>query len=157
MVKRIFEHSIVIQAPTERVIYALSHYEYFLEHHIHRNLARVNLMSEERGPDGIVRRRYRNSERVRLGPFPLLVSNTATSYVDADGVTVVGEAVQWPRIHIMTRSRCTAHGAGATQVEEALIVEAPWVLFRTTFTQAKQAHEEKFVRLAQALAGREPS
>jgi hypothetical protein len=155
--KRIFEHSTVIQAPTERVIDALSHYEYYLEHHLHRNLARVKLVSEVRGTDGIVRRRYRNSERVRLGPFPLWVSNTAMSYVDADGVTVVGEAVQWPRIHVMTRSRCTAQGAGATHVEEALIVEAPRVLFRTTFTQAKQAHEEKFVRLAQALAGQEPS
>ena len=157
MLTQVFEHATIIHAPTDRVIYALSHYEYFLEHHIHRNLAHVRLLAEERGTDGIVRRRYRNSERVRLGPFPLLVSNMAMSYVDADGVTVVGEAVQWPRIHIMTRSRCTAHGAGATQVEEALIVEAPWVLFRTTFTQARQAHEEKFVRLAQALAGREPS
>ena len=150
MAKRVFEHTVALHAPPDAVIYALSHYEFYLEHHIHRNLARVRFLGERRGADGVARRMYRNSERVRFGPLPLLVSNTAMSY--RDGNTVVGEAFQWPGIHVMTRSTCIGGEDGATRVDETLTVQAPAMLMATVFAQARLAHEQKFARLEAALA-----
>jgi hypothetical protein len=151
---RTFEHTAVLPAAPDTVVYALSHYEYFLEHQIHLNLARVRFLGERHGADGVTRRVYRNSERVRLGPLRVMVTNTATSYLDTGGV-VVGEAFQWPGVHVMTRSKCVSRGDDATLVEEVLTVEAPGLLMATVFAQARRAHEQKFVRLGRVLAGHE--
>ncbi|HEX8036611.1 MAG TPA: hypothetical protein VF510_22325 [Ktedonobacterales bacterium] len=65
MAKATFEHTLAMYAPADAIRSALSQYEFFLEHAIHRNLARVNFLGECVGPDGITRRYYRNSERVQ--------------------------------------------------------------------------------------------
>lgn len=150
LAKATFEHALAIHASADAIRSALSHYEFFLEHAIHRNLVRVQFLGEHAGPDGITRRYYRNSERVRLGPLPITVSNTATNYIDDQGA-VVGEAFQSPGIHVMVVSRCTSQPDGATLVSEHVVVEAPRLLMRTVYPQAVTAHVEKLAKLKSAL------
>lgn len=150
MAKVTFEHTLAIHAPANAIRSALSHYEFFLEHAIHRNLVRVLFLGERSDPDGITRRHYRNSERVQLGPFPLTVSNNATNYLDAQGA-VVGEAFQSPGIHVLVVSHCTSQPNGSTLVSERRLVEAPRLLMRTVYAQAVAAHVEKLARLKSAL------
>lgn len=150
MAKATFEHALAINASADAIISALSHYEFFLEHAIHRNLVRVRFLGERAGPDGISRRHYRNSERVQLGPLPITVSNTATNYLDEQGA-VVGEAFQSPGIHILVISRCTSQPGGTTLVSERLVVEAPRLLMRTVYAQAVAAHVEKLANLKRVL------
>lgn len=150
MAKATFEHTLTIHASADTIRSALSHYEFFLEHGLHRNLVRVQFLGERSGPDGIARRHYRNSERVQLGPFPLTVSNTATNYLDMQGA-VVGEAFQSPGIHIRVISNCTSQPDGATLVSEQLLVEAPRLLMRTVYAQAVAAHVAKLAKLKNIL------
>ncbi len=150
MAKATFEHALAIHAPTDAIRSVLTHYEFFLEHALHRNLVRVQFLGERVGSDGISRRHYRNSERVQLGPVPLTVSNTATNYIDGEGA-VVGEAFQSPGIHVRVISRCTPQPDGKTLVSERLMLEAPRPLMRTVYAQAVKAHVEKLARLKSAL------
>lgn len=146
MAKVTFEHTLAMHASADDIRSALSHYEFFLEHTIHRNLVKVQFLGERIGPDGITLRCYRNSERVQLGPLPITVSNNATNYIDDQGA-VVGEAFQSPEIHVMVISRCTAQPDGMTLVSEHVIVEAPRLLIRTVYAQAVAAHVEKLAKL----------
>ena len=150
MATRTFAHSCLMHAAPERILSALARYEFFLEHRIHPNVVGVRFLGERAG-NGVTQRIYRNSERVRLGPIPLTVSHTATNYRDAGGA-LVGEAFQFPGIHVTVRTRCTPQTSGATLVEETLLVEAPRMLMGTVFAQAKRAHEEKLAKLDAALA-----
>ncbi|MGZ3599511.1 MAG: hypothetical protein ACXWQ5_07320 [Ktedonobacterales bacterium] len=150
MAKATFEHMLTIHASADAIRSALSNYEFFLEHAIHRNLVRVRFLGERTDPDGNTRRYYRNSERVQLGPLPITVSNNATNYIDDQGA-VVGEAFQSPGIHVMVISRCTAQPDGKTLVSEHVIVEAPRLLMSTVYAQAIAAHTEKLARLKNVL------
>jgi hypothetical protein len=147
---RTYQHDVAMRASPERILYALSHYEFFLEHGIHPALIRVRFLGERPGADGFPRRRYRNTERVRLGPLWITVSNIATSYLDASGA-LVGEAFQSPGIHVTVRSICTARPDGTTLVDESVRVDASAPLLGTTSAQAKRAHDEKLVKLKDML------
>lgn len=150
MAKATFEHALTMHASADAIRSALTHYEFFLEHAIHRNLVKVQFLGERTGPDGITRRHYRNSERVRLGPLPITVSNNATNYIDEQGA-VVGEAFQSPGIHVMVISRCTPQPDGKTLVSEQVILKAPRPLMPTVYSQAVAAHMEKLARLKSVL------
>lgn len=150
MAKATFEHALTMHASADAIRSALSHYEFFLEHAIHRNFVRVQFLEERVGADGITRRRYRNSERVQLGPLPITVSNTATNYTDNQGA-VVGEAFQSPGIHVMVISRCAPQPDGTTLVSEHVILEAPRLLLPTVYAQAVAAHVEKLAKLKSVL------
>jgi|SRR5579883_599630 hypothetical protein len=159
MAERTYTHTLIIQAPPERILAALARYEVFIEHQLHRNLVGVRFLGERTGDDGIVRRWYRNTEHVRFGPFAFNVSNTATSYFDAQGA-LIGEAFQSPGVHVKAITTCAPQPDGpdgATLVEETIQLTAPRLLMRTVYTQAKKAHDEKLLRLKAWLEAEQPA
>jgi hypothetical protein len=93
--------------------------------------------------------RHRVVDRIPLGPFRLRTVYTAALEPIADD-EILGEAWQWPGVHLTTRYRLADRG-DKTGLREAAVVEAPLGLRGFVRRQAFAAHRTTLERLKALL------
>ncbi|HLL53479.1 MAG TPA: hypothetical protein VK447_08040, partial [Myxococcaceae bacterium] len=95
-------------------------------------------------------RRYRITDRMKLGPFAVRFNYAAVVSLDVASGTVSSEAFQFPAIHLRNTTRCRPEGTG-TRLEEHVEIDAPGPLLRFVREQARRAHEHMLYALKELL------
>jgi hypothetical protein len=91
-------------------------------------------------------RRYRVTDRMRLGPLSFRIAYLAELDPFAPDL-ILGAAWQSPGVELRTRYRITPSPAGGTLVHEEVLLKAPFLLVGYAHRQAEAAHRETFARL----------
>ena len=142
MAERRFEQSIQIAAEP-----ALVH-ELLGDLHRHRDLhpliESIEDLAPEPGRSGV--RRYRVTDRIRLGPLSFRITYVAEIEVVRPDL-ILGTAWQSPGIELRTRYRITPAPLGGTLLREDVLLEAPFPLIGYARRQAEAAHRETFAKL----------
>lgn len=115
---------------------------------LHPLIVRVDDLAP--APERPAARRYRVTDRLRVGPLRL----RAVYVAELERVSpreLRGTAWQRPRVEVYTRYRAEPAPGGARLVERAL-VRAPWPLLGTVRRRAEAAHREMLAGLGTALA-----
>lgn len=147
MARAMFTKSIYIAASPSVVKASLADYS----HHsvIHPLIVRVEALAPTTTPEGTALRRYKITDRVRMGPFTFPITYLATISESADGA-LVSDAYQQPRVHLHNVTRFQPEGDGV-RVEERVDINAPRLLVSYTLKQASQAHEKMLANLKTML------
>ncbi|SRR5579883_309790 len=142
-----FEQDIFVSVPPEMV----SNFLAAMQNHpqIHPLIVAITPLDPTTGQDGRLVQRYHIRDRMRLGPFTLAFTYLATLQTDAPG-ELHFEAFQFPRIRLSNTTRCLPEGTG-TRVSEQVQIEAPRLLMRTVFQQARQSHHHMLLNLKRHL------
>jgi polyketide cyclase/dehydrase/lipid transport protein len=146
MAERSVEQSIEIQAAPEDV------HAFLADLHRHRELhpliERVDDLPGHPGRPTV--RRYRVTDRMRLGPLAFRITYVAEIEPFAPDL-ILGAAWQSPGIEVRTRYRITPTPAGGTLLHEEVLLKAPLLLVGYAHRQAEAAHRETFAKLKVVL------
>ncbi|WIG60775.1 MAG: hypothetical protein OJF49_003523 [Ktedonobacterales bacterium] len=142
-----FSQNIFINAAPAAAIARLSEYSQHTE--LHPMIVAVRLLDTMSTADGGIRRDYRITDRMRLGPFTTRFTYRASITAAPNG-RLDGEAFQFPRIHLHVTTICQPEGDG-TRVAEEVKIDAPRLLMRTVYTQAQAAHKQLLANLKTLL------
>ncbi len=147
MAQGTFENTVLIQAEPERAARILS----ALDHHtaLHPFIVAVREVASAPG-DAPGSRRYRITDRMKVGPVALRFTYSAVLSFDPETGTISSEAFQFPAIHLKNTTRCRAEGTG-TRVEEQVVVNAPRPLLGYVLEQARSAHRQMLQALKAML------
>ncbi|MGH2668674.1 MAG: SRPBCC family protein [bacterium] len=142
MAERSFEQSIAIAAAPE-VVHA-----FLADLHRHRDLHPLierieDLPPHPARPDV---RRYRVTDRMRLGPLSFRIAYVAEIKAIPPDL-VLGTAWQSPGVALRTRYRVTRSHDGGTDLREEVVLNAPFPLIGYAHRQAEAAHRETFAKL----------
>jgi Polyketide cyclase / dehydrase and lipid transport len=136
-----FEESVDIRAPADLVHARL------VDLHRHRDLHPLIERIDDLPSDPLrpAARRYRVTDRLRLGPFHFRIHYVAE--IEAISSSEIrGTAWQTPGVEVRTHFRVTAAPFGA-RVREKAVLKAPWPLIGYAARQAKSAHRETLAKL----------
>jgi hypothetical protein len=149
MAERRFEQSIEIGVAPELV------HAFLAELHNHRELHPLIERIEELPPDPRrpTVRRYRVTDRMRLGPIVFRIAYVAELDPSAPDL-ILGGAWQSPGIEVRTRYRLSPSSEGGTHVHEEVLIQAPLLLIGYAHRQAEAAHRETFAKLKVLLETR---
>jgi polyketide cyclase/dehydrase/lipid transport protein len=141
MAERSFEQSIEIGAAPEVV------HDFLSDLHRHRDLhpliERIEDLPGDPGRPAV--RRYRVTDRIRLGPLAFRIAYVAELEPFAPDL-ILAAAWQSPGLELRTRYRLSPSPAG-TLVEEEVLLKAPFLLVGYAHRQAKAAHGETLAKL----------
>ena len=142
MAERSFEQSIEIAVAPEQV------HAFLADLHRHRDLhpliERIQDLAAQPGRSDV--RRYRVTDRMRLGPLSFRIAYVAEiEAVPPD--LILGTAWQSPGVELRTRYRITRAPAGGTLLREDVLLKAPFLLIGYAHRQAEAAHRETFAKL----------
>jgi hypothetical protein len=142
MAERRFEQSIDIRVPPETVIAFLA------DLHHHRDLHPLIERIEDLPPiaERPAARRYRVTDRIRLGPISFRIHYVAEIEAVAPDEL---RASAWQKPGVVVRSRFCAKesSAGVTQLREEVVLSAPRLLVGYAHREAETAHRATFARL----------
>jgi hypothetical protein len=142
MAERSFEQSIEIRAAPEVV------HGFLADLHRHRDLhpliERIEDLPAQPGRPDV--RRYRVTDRMRLGPLSFRIHYVAELAPVAPD-EVVAAAWQSPGVEVRTRYRVTPTPDGGTRLREEVRLKAPLPLIGYAHRQAEAAHRETFAKL----------
>jgi hypothetical protein len=146
MAERRFEQSIEIAAEPA-VVHA-----FLADLHRHRDLhpliERIEDLAPQPGRSDV--RRYRVTDRMRLGPLAFRIAYLAE--IEAVSPDLIrGTAWQSPGVELRTRYRITPAPAGGTLLREDVSLKAPFLLIGYAHRQAEAAHRATFAKLKIAL------
>jgi hypothetical protein len=152
MSERRFEQTVEIAAAPD-VVHA-----FLLDLHHHRDLHPLIERIEDlpSKPERPTARRYRITDRLRLGPIAFRIAYVA-EIEDVSPSEIRGHAWQSPGVGVRTRYRIEPTPAGGTRLSEACTVSAPWLLAGYAGAQAEMAHRETLAKLQEVLASRSSS
>ena len=146
MAERSFEQSIEIRVASP-VVHA-----FLADLHRHRDLhpliERVEDLPGHPGRPTV--RRYRVTDRMRLGPFAFRITYVAELEPFAPDL-ILGAAWQSPGVEVRTRYRISPSPAGGTLVHEEVLLKAPFLLVGYAHRQAEAAHRATLTKLKALL------
>ncbi len=139
----VFEESIHIEAPPERVLALVSE---FSEHHrVHPLIIKVEPGTP---PQGVLKR-YFITDQLQWGPLRFKIVYRA-DILDVGPGHVHTQAYQSPKTTVDNFTTVTPEGSG-TRLSERVTLRAPTPLFGYAFSQAQAAHREMLARIKHAL------
>ncbi len=95
--------------------------------------------------EGVLLKRYRITDRMKLGPFKIQFTYRVINRVGSAG-EIIYEAFQSPSIHLYNTTFLQPEGNG-TRLKEDVQIDAPALLMKTVYKGAIQSHQEMFARL----------
>jgi hypothetical protein len=142
MAERRFEQSIEIGVAPELV------HAFLADLHNHRELHPLIERIEELPPDPRrpTVRRYRVTDRMRLGPLWFHISYLA-ELKSLPPDEIAAAAWQTPRIEVLTHYQAAPASGGGTRLREEVLMKAPLLLIGYAHRQAEAAHRETFAKL----------
>jgi len=142
MAERGFEQSIEIGVAPEIV------HAFLADLHRHRDLHPLIKRVEDLPghPTRSAVRRYRVTDRMRLGPISFRIAYVAELESLAPD-EIAARAWQSPGIEVRTRYRVSPASGGGTLLHEEVRMKAPLLLIGYAHRQAEAAHRETFARL----------
>ena len=151
MAERSFEQSIEIAAAPE-VVHAL-----LADLHRHRDLhpliERIEDLPAQPGRPGV--RRYRVTDRIRLGPLSLRIHYVAEIAPVAPD-EILAAAWQSPGVEVRTRYQLARAPDGGTRLREEVVLKARLLLIGFAHRQAEAAHRATFAKLKLLLESESP-
>ena len=149
MAERRFEQSIEIGAAPGDV------HTFLADLHNQRDLHPLIERIEDLPPDPARPdvRRYRVTDRMRLGPLSFRISYLA-ELKSLPPDEIAAAAWQTPRIEVRSRYRVAPAPGGGTQLREEVLLKAPLLLIGYAHRQAEAAHRETFAKLKVLLEGK---
>jgi hypothetical protein len=146
MAERSFEQSIAIGA-APAIVHA-----FLADLHRHRDLhpliERIEDLPPQPGRPDV--RRYRVTDRMRLGPLAFRITYLAELEPFAPDL-ILGAAWQSPGVELRTRYRVSPSRGGGTLLHEEVRLKAPRLLIGYAHRQAEAAHRETLAKLKRLL------